>query len=69
MGDCLLWAVKEKHPFFDNFIPRLSLCINRDKNGLGYILGDFFTNLSGHPGLSPVLEAKHCRVNLSFLVA
>jgi hypothetical protein len=26
------------------------LCINFDKKGLGYILGDFFTNSSGHPG-------------------
>jgi hypothetical protein len=25
------------------------LCINFDKNGLGYILGDFFTSSSGHP--------------------
>jgi hypothetical protein len=25
------------------------LCINSDKNGLGYCLGDFFTNSSGHP--------------------
>jgi hypothetical protein len=25
------------------------VCIDFDKNGLGYILGDFFTNLSGHP--------------------
>jgi hypothetical protein len=24
------------------------VCINFNKNGLGYILGEFFTNLSGH---------------------
>jgi hypothetical protein len=24
-------------------------CIDFDKNGLGYILGDFFANSSGHP--------------------
>jgi hypothetical protein len=24
------------------------LCISFDKNGLGHILGDFFTNSSGH---------------------
>jgi hypothetical protein len=27
----------------------LSLCIKIDKNGLGYILGIFFLNASGHP--------------------
>jgi hypothetical protein len=27
------------------------LCVNFDKNGLGYILGDYFRNSSGHPGL------------------
>jgi hypothetical protein len=32
------------------FFPRKKLCINFDKSGLGYILGDFFTNSSGHPG-------------------
>jgi hypothetical protein len=25
------------------------ICVNFDKKGLGYILGDFFTNPSGHP--------------------
>jgi hypothetical protein len=30
------------------FFPQLWLCINFGKNGLGYILGDFFTNSSGH---------------------
>jgi hypothetical protein len=25
------------------------VCIQFDKNGLGYILGDYFTNSSGHP--------------------
>jgi hypothetical protein len=27
------------------FVPQLRLCINFDKKGLGYILGDFFINL------------------------
>jgi hypothetical protein len=35
--------------FFCHFFPRLRLCINFDKNGLGYILGDFITSSSGHP--------------------
>jgi hypothetical protein len=26
------------------------------KNGVGYILGDFFTNSSGHPASGPVDE-------------
>jgi hypothetical protein len=25
-------------------------CVNFSKYGVGYILGDFFTNSSGHPG-------------------
>jgi hypothetical protein len=48
-----------KHTIFlDNFIPCLSLCINFDKNGLGYILDDFFTNSSGHPGFMAQKTAK-----------
>jgi hypothetical protein len=27
----------------------IKICIHFDKNGLCYILGDFFTNSSGHP--------------------
>jgi hypothetical protein len=30
------------------------------KNGLGYILGDFFTNQSGHPAQRPRQRLKHC---------
>jgi hypothetical protein len=30
----------------------IKLCINLNKNGRGYILGDFFTNSSGHPAPS-----------------
>jgi hypothetical protein len=33
----------------DGFIRLLSLSINFYKKGLGYILGEFFTNSSGHP--------------------
>jgi hypothetical protein len=29
--------------------PQYQLCINLEKNWLGYNLGDFFTNSSGHP--------------------
>jgi hypothetical protein len=32
------------------FFPRKNLCINFDKNGLGYILGHFYTNATDHPG-------------------
>jgi hypothetical protein len=32
------------------FSPWYQLCIHFEKNGLGYILGDFFINSSGHPG-------------------
>jgi hypothetical protein len=30
------------------FFPRSKLCINFGKNGLGYILGNFFSDSSGH---------------------
>jgi hypothetical protein len=33
-----------------NFLfPRIKWRIHFDKNGLGYLLGEFFANLSGHP--------------------
>jgi hypothetical protein len=32
------------------------------KNGLGYILGDFFANESGHPGCEYVCEAINVRL-------
>jgi hypothetical protein len=38
--------------------PRLRSCIKCDKIGLGNILGDFFTNLFGHP-VSNVHEVMH----------
>jgi hypothetical protein len=37
-----------------HFLATFSHCcgyaLNFTKNGLGYVLGDFFTNSSGHPG-------------------
>jgi hypothetical protein len=45
---------------FDYFFERPSICIKFDKNGLGYILGDFFTNASGHP-------ARNCSDSDCFL--
>jgi hypothetical protein len=30
------------------------------KHGLGYTLGDFFTNSSGHPGFESPLPSKQC---------
>jgi hypothetical protein len=38
-------------PHFRLLFPQLMLCINFEicKKGLGYILGDFSTTLSGHP--------------------
>jgi hypothetical protein len=35
---------------FGCFFPRLSLCIDFDMKSVGIHFGDFFTNLSGHPG-------------------
>jgi hypothetical protein len=41
--------IKELADMFGLLFPQLIICINFDKKGLGYILGDFFTNSSGHP--------------------
>jgi hypothetical protein len=51
MGDCLLWAVfgnTNAAHIYGLLFPQLSLCINIGKNRLGYILGNVFTNSSGH---------------------
>jgi hypothetical protein len=37
------------------FLHKHILCTNFDENGLSYILGDFFTNSSGHPGLTTIV--------------
>jgi hypothetical protein len=49
LSGCLQWVV-----FYDRNSANLGLlfrkvCFNFDKNGLGYSLGDFFTNSFGHP--------------------
>jgi hypothetical protein len=57
MADCFLWVffliAKVDYIFWQMF-PQLRFCINRDKNVLGYVLGDIFTSSSGHPGHSAV---------------
>jgi hypothetical protein len=35
--------------FWDNFVHGASYAMILTKNALGYILGDFFANSSGHP--------------------
>jgi hypothetical protein len=45
----LFFEIFKSSTHFVPLIPRLRLYINIDKNGLGYILDDFFTNSSGHP--------------------
>jgi hypothetical protein len=51
----------EKYRFFWLLFPRLRSWINDDRTELGYILGDFFINASGHPAgwskwdLEPIL--------------
>jgi hypothetical protein len=37
-------------------------CINFDKNGLCYYLGDFVTNSSGHPGGEADVSRKEAAV-------
>jgi hypothetical protein len=60
MGGCFLWAVFLKSVKVTQIIgllfPLHKLFINIGKNGLGYILGDFISNLSGHPG---AYSSKH----------
>jgi hypothetical protein len=46
--------------FFENYIfvlffPQYRIRDNFDKNGLGYILGDVFTNSSGHHAQEQIL--------------
>jgi hypothetical protein len=55
MPDCLLWAVFfQNHKSSPNFLATFFLsidCVLFFSNiGLGYILGEFATNSSGHPG-------------------
>jgi hypothetical protein len=52
LGDYLLWAFKK----MNFFLKSKELIFT--KNGLGYILGDFFTNTSGHPVLVFTLELR-----------
>jgi hypothetical protein len=53
VGNCLLRVASlklhKKTKCWGNFRPRKKLWINFDKNGLGYILGGFFADSSGHP--------------------
>jgi hypothetical protein len=47
----LFFLITELAHFFGLLFPqRTSYVFILTKNGLGYILGDFFTNSSGHPG-------------------
>jgi hypothetical protein len=77
MDDCLLWAgilkITEVAHILGYFFPRLRLCITFDKNGLCYILGDFFsqthpaTLVSRNPKLYlmvylPTRTTKSCRL-------
>jgi hypothetical protein len=39
--------------FLAAFFHEKRLCIILDRNGLGYILGNFFTYSSGHPDANP----------------
>jgi hypothetical protein len=48
--------------YWDTFFPQHKLCISFDKYGLGYILGESFTNSSVHHGLSRLL--LFCRMHI-----
>jgi hypothetical protein len=49
--------------FSATFFDSKSYALNSAKNGFGYILGDFSTNSSGHPGL--VSAALMCQALLA----
>jgi hypothetical protein len=46
------WTImsRSSQKFLGYFFPRNILCTDFDKNVLGLIVGEFFTNSSGHPG-------------------
>jgi hypothetical protein len=47
----VFWKLQNKPQFLGLFCPRPNVrAYIFTINGLGYILGDFFTNSSGHPG-------------------
>jgi hypothetical protein len=47
--------------FWATFFLQLRLCNNLDKNVLGYILGDFLENSSGHPARRLIFLNSICR--------
>jgi hypothetical protein len=56
LGDCLLWVNLDIAKMFGLPLTRSSLCINFEKDGLGFILADIFcTNSSGHPGVDVMI--------------
>jgi hypothetical protein len=44
------------------FFPQSRLCIIFGKNMFGNILGDFFTNSSGHPDFAPIFALFHLSI-------
>jgi hypothetical protein len=52
IGECLLWAVFRKLQMYSTFFNGKSYAFcfyKKNQKMLGYILGDYFTNPSGHP--------------------
>jgi hypothetical protein len=62
---CSFLKITEMAQFFGLVTPRYKLCINFDpKSGLGYILGHFFTNPSGHLAADQLLFLERRRKSL-----
>jgi hypothetical protein len=60
--NCLLWADFLKlgtYPAIPGYF-FLHVRINFDENGLGHILGDFFSNSSGHPAF----DGENCLLQI-----
>jgi hypothetical protein len=52
------------------FQTKVKLLLNFDKqNWLGYVLGDFFTNSSGHPAVNEWTQKCRAQILVSFPVA
>jgi hypothetical protein len=60
-----LKIVKVAH-FWSNFSRSLDYAIILTKNRFGYILGDFFTNSSGHPARDQLSDNFFSNPKLSF---
>jgi hypothetical protein len=64
LGDCLLWAVFMTEICTHINFGLWNFFIHFDKNGFSYLLGDLFTNSSGHlPRVSPTYTVPRGQIS------